>query len=318
MVKVFFSYSHQDETNRNELEKHLAVLKRERLIETWHDRRILAGASLGSEIDQNLVEANLLLLLVSPDFLASDYCYSMEMRKALEMRGQGIAWVIPIILDHCDWRSTPLRDLLACPKDGTPIADYPNPNKAFSEVTHEIRRVIQEITSTQMANGKSSAQSRQDVSAHECKPTVVDKARSGNLRIKREFSDYDRDTFKKNTFDYMAKFFNNSLEELKTRNYDIRFTFEREGIRLSATVYRSGKEIARCTVVNRGRGNSWQGITYSHGRDENSINSSLNVEDDGYSLFLIPMVNMSGEKERLSEKGAAELYWSMFIEQLQH
>ncbi len=316
MVKVFFSYSHRDETNRNELETHLSVLKRERLIETWHDRRILAGANLGSEIDQNLLESNLFLLLVSPDFLASDYCYSMEMRKALEMRDQGVAWVIPIILDHCDWRSTPLRDLLACPKDGTPIADYPNPNKAFSEVIHEIRRVIHEITSAPMTKGESRAQSRQDLSARESKPTIVDKARSGNLRIKREFSDYDRDTFQKNTFEYMARFFNNSLEELKTRNQDMRFTFEREGNRFDATVYRSGKEIARCTVVNRGRGNSWQGVTYSHGRDENSINSSLNVENDGYSLFLIPRFDMSGEKERLSEKGAAEFYWSMFIEQM--
>ena len=94
MVKVFFSYSHDDETARNELEKHLAVLKRQGSIETWYDRRILAGADLDNEIDKKLTESNLVLLLVSPDFLASDYCYSVEMEKAFEMKNQGVAWIV--------------------------------------------------------------------------------------------------------------------------------------------------------------------------------------------------------------------------------
>ena len=94
------------------------MLKRQGFIETWYDRRILAGAEFGNEIDQRLTESNLVLLLVSPDFLASDYCYSLEMEKALEMKRQGEAWIIPIVLEHCDWKNTPLKDLLACPNDG--------------------------------------------------------------------------------------------------------------------------------------------------------------------------------------------------------
>jgi hypothetical protein len=112
MIIVFFAYSHNDETYRNELEKHLSVLKRQGFIETWHDRRIVAGDGLENEIDQNLVDSNLVLLLISPDFLASDYCYSKEMKKALKMRSEGVAWVIPIILEHCDWKNTPLKELL--------------------------------------------------------------------------------------------------------------------------------------------------------------------------------------------------------------
>ncbi len=206
--------------------------------------------------------------------------------------------------------------MLACPQDGKPVADYPNPNKAFNEISQEIRRVIHEITSTDTADGKSKSQNRKDVSWRESKPTVIDEVRSSNLRIKREFSDYDKDAFKKNAFDYMAKFFNNSLEELKSRNHDIRFTFESEGNKFSATIYRSGREVAHSMVVNTVRSNSWQGITYSCARDGDGINESLNVEDDGYSLFLIPILHMSGEKEKLSEKGAAEYYWSMLIEQM--
>jgi hypothetical protein len=240
------------------------------------------------------------------------------MKKALEMRRQGVAWVIPIILDHCDWRSTPLGDLLACPQDGKPISDYPNPNKAFSEVTEEIRRVSREITSAQGTSTRPEMQGRCDLPVHESEPVIVDNMRSGNLRIKRQFSDYDKDTFRRNAFEYMARFFNNSLEELQRRNLDINFTFEKEANTFFATIYRSGKEIASCFVANRAGDNSWRGITYSHTRSKNSIDSLLNVEDDGYSLFLVPIFSMPGEKDRLSERGAAEFYWSMFIEQLQH
>jgi hypothetical protein len=96
MVKVCSSYSHEDETGRNEFEKHLAVLKMEGLIETWYEKRILAAAVLNNEIDQNLADANLILLLVSPWFLAFEYYYSKEIQKALEMRKQGPAWVIHV------------------------------------------------------------------------------------------------------------------------------------------------------------------------------------------------------------------------------
>lgn len=317
MIKVFFSYSHNDETERNELEKHLSVLKRQGVIETWYDRRILAGSDLDNEVDQNLVESNLILLLVSPDFLDSDYCYSKEMQKALEMRREGVAWVIPIILEHCDWKNTPLKGLLACPKDGKPISDYPNPNKAFNEIAQEIRRVIGEISEKQTKTSKTVAKDTNGAFESESKPIVVNNIRSGNLRIKKKFTDYEQDTFKKDTFEYIAKYFNNSLDELKQRNPDITYMFEKETNKFYATIYSSGSEIASCMIVNRVGSDSWGGITYSYEKSENSINSSLNVEDDGYSLFLIPMLSMAGDKKKLSKKGSAEFYWSMLIERLQ-
>jgi hypothetical protein len=318
MVKVFFSYSHNDEADRNELEKHLAILKRENLIETWHDRRILAGADLGNEIDQNLVESNLVLLLVSPDFLASDYCYSKEMQKALKMKSEGVTRIIPIILEHCDWKNTPLKDLRACPQDGKPVSDYPNPNKAFNEITNDIRRVIDEILVKQTKIPKPISKDNGLAPESQSKPVVVDNIRSGNLRIKKVFTDYEKDTYKKDAFEYIEKYFNNSLEELKGRNSDINYMIDKEANRFYATVYRSGSEIASCLIVNRVGSNSWGGITYSHDKNDNSVSSSLNVEDDGYSLFLIPMYSMTGNREKLSKKGAAEFYWNILIERLQH
>ena len=317
MVKVFFSYSHNDETDRNELEKHLAVLKRQGLIDTWYDRRILAGASLNQEIDQNLLESNLVLLLVSPDFLESDYCYSNEMQKALEMRSHSIAWVIPIILEHCDWKNTPLKNLLACPQDGKPVSDYPNPNKAYNEIVQDIRGVIDEISEKLPKTKKAASKESSITPVSKSKPVVVDNIRSSNLRVKRKFTDYEKDTFKQNAFEYIAKYFNNSLEELKQRNPDIKYIFDKEANRFYATIYRSGSEIASCLIINRVGSVSWGGITYSHNKNDSGINSSLNVEDDGYSLFLVPMLGMTGNEEKLSEKGAADYYWSMLIERLQ-
>ena len=91
MVSLFFSYSHRDEEFRDELEIHLAMLKREGSISAWHDRRIDAGAKLHDDISEHLETANIILLLVSPSFLASDYCYEREMTRALE-RQKKTAW----------------------------------------------------------------------------------------------------------------------------------------------------------------------------------------------------------------------------------
>lgn len=88
MADVFFSYSHKDEALRDRLEVHLTMLKREGIIETWHDRRITAGDEFAGVIDARLESADLILLLVSADFLNSNYCFDVEMKRALERHAQ--------------------------------------------------------------------------------------------------------------------------------------------------------------------------------------------------------------------------------------
>ena len=100
---LFYSYAHEDELLREQLEKHLSLLKRQGFISGWHDREILPGATWAQEIDVHLESASIVLLLVSPDFLASDYCYEVEMQRALERHRCGETRVIPIILRPCDW-----------------------------------------------------------------------------------------------------------------------------------------------------------------------------------------------------------------------
>lgn len=135
MYKVFFSYSHRDEELRNGLEIHLSALKRQGIIEAWHDRKIPAGSEVDPSIMTEMEESDIILLLISPYFIASNYCYEVEMNRALERHQDGTAVVIPVILHMCDWHGLPFGKLLATPDDGKPVSKltktkggFPNEN----------------------------------------------------------------------------------------------------------------------------------------------------------------------------------------------
>ena len=142
--EIFYSYAHKDEKLRTELNKHLFNLKRQNLIVEWYDRDISAGNEWEHEIDIHLNTAHIILLLISPDFLASDYCYSIEMKRALERHEAGEAYVIPIILRPCLWRISPLAKLQALPRDGEPIIGpgWRNQDEAFFDVAEGIIELL--------------------------------------------------------------------------------------------------------------------------------------------------------------------------------
>jgi hypothetical protein len=140
MVKLFFSYSHKDEILRDELEIHLSSLKRQSIISTWHDRKISAGDEFEYEISDNFKKSNIILLLVSPYFISSDYCYENEMKYAMKRHENKSAIVIPVILHPCDWHNMPFGKILASPKDGKPISKFSNIHDAFLDVTKAIRK----------------------------------------------------------------------------------------------------------------------------------------------------------------------------------
>jgi hypothetical protein len=142
-AEIFMAYAHEDERLRDQLEKHLALLKRQGLITAWHDRKIFAGIEWASEIDAHLNSADIILFLVSAEFLASDYCYDIEMKRALERHSSGEARVIPIILRPCDWGGAPFAKLQALPKDARPITSWANRAEAFTDVARGIKSVIE-------------------------------------------------------------------------------------------------------------------------------------------------------------------------------
>lgn len=145
VLDVFFSYSHRDEALRDELEVHLALLRREGAIRAWHDRRIGAGRKWEGEIARHLESANLVLLLISPDFIASDYCFDIEMTRALERHEAGEARVIPVILRPADWQTARFAKLQALPMDGKPVTTWPDRDSAFVDVVRGIRAALEDL-----------------------------------------------------------------------------------------------------------------------------------------------------------------------------
>lgn len=145
-IQVFYSYSHKDEELRDDLETALVLMRRQKLIEGWYDRNIDAGEELEGEIAEHLEKAHIILLLVSPAFMRSDYCYEKEMMYAMARHEARTARVIPIILRPCEWQSAPFGKLKALPKDGKPITTWSNRDEAFLDVARGIRRVVEELT----------------------------------------------------------------------------------------------------------------------------------------------------------------------------
>ena len=146
-IDIFYSYAHKDEKYREQLEKHLSILKREGVIRGWHDRKIGAGTEWHKTIDDRMKSARIILLLVSSDFLASDYCYDIEMQQAMERHEEGTARVIPIILRDCDWSGALFSKLQALPRDAKAITLWSNIDSAFTNVAKGIREAVEELSS---------------------------------------------------------------------------------------------------------------------------------------------------------------------------
>ena len=144
-LKVFYSYSHDDEALRKDLMDHLALLERQRVIVSWHDREISGGTEWEGEIDEHLNTADVILLLVSASFLASDYCYDRELTRAMERHETGEARVVPLILRECDWRSAPFGKLGALPQDGKPVVSWGDRDAALTDIARGLRRVAEEL-----------------------------------------------------------------------------------------------------------------------------------------------------------------------------
>lgn len=249
MAIVFFSYSHQDEELRNRLEKHLALLKRQGLVEAWHDRCIDAGSELDQVISSNLESANIILLLVSVDFLASDYCYSREMLRAMKRHEEGTAVVIPVILRPCDWHSAPFGKLLAIPRDGKPITSWADIDEPLTEIALQIRARLEAgpHRSTGRAKVLQADSTRPRVISPE--PAAATGPRSSNLRLKKTFTDHDRDTFLHESFELFAQYFEGSLAELEARNSGVQTHFRRiDANCFTAAIYQSGNKASECAV----------------------------------------------------------------------
>src|SRR6266571_5816961 len=144
-IKLFYCYAREDKPLRDELEKHLSWLKRRYQLTNWHDREIQPGEEWEQAIDTHLNTAHLILLLISPDFMASDYCYGKEMKRALERHRAGMCRVVPILLRPTYWEDAPFSSLQFLPTDAKPITRWHDRDEAFQDVVTEISRTIKDL-----------------------------------------------------------------------------------------------------------------------------------------------------------------------------
>jgi hypothetical protein len=154
--RVFYSYSHKDADLRERLGTHLVPLKQQSKISEWHDRKIEPGANWDTEINAQLDSANLILLLVSADFLASEYCFGAEVERALVRLKRGEVKVVPILLKPCLWEESRFSELQIIPRDAKAITSWSSVDEAFRDVAGEIRRLVSEPAPTQPKSASSA------------------------------------------------------------------------------------------------------------------------------------------------------------------
>lgn len=308
-MKVFLSYSHEDAAALKRLHKHLSVLQRQKLIDEWYDRKILAGGIIDAEITQRLESSDLFLLLVSPDFLASDYCVDREMNRALERHKSGKAKVIPIILKHCDWKHMPLGALRALPRDGYPISKWADKDEAYHDVVKELRRVLG------ADHPQRSASTNKKETLHAPVQPSADR-----IRVRRDFNEIDRNKFREMALNVIRNYFHNGIKEI-----DAMDNLEGQLRSLSPTSF-------TCTIINNrkrvtppahitihgGGGYMTLGDIYysfSENAPTNSANGWFTIQSDDYNLFLYhtSMWPMNPD-DRLTPEAAAEQLWVNYLE----
>lgn len=178
-LEILICYAREDDTLRSELEKHLKVLWREGLIDIWNDRNINAGANWHNEIDKHLNKADIILLLISHNFISSDYCYSTEMDCALKRHREENVKVIPVILRHVNWQNTPLGELQALPENAKPITSWSDRNQAFLSVEKGVRNVVGELTRNHTS--RTAAQNRNTSKKQADRSTTTKKSKRSNI-----------------------------------------------------------------------------------------------------------------------------------------
>lgn len=149
-VEIFCSYSHKDELLRQEFDSSIALLRRQKLVQIWHDRKISAGDEWAGDIDHHLDSADIVTLFVSADFLASDYCYEKELGRALDREAQKEVVIVPIILRECDWEEAPFGRFQAIPTGAKPVTAWADRDQAWTQVAKSLKGTVRQVLARKM------------------------------------------------------------------------------------------------------------------------------------------------------------------------
>ena len=145
VLKIFYCYARKDKPLRDEMDLHLSALKRQNSVITWADHEIAPGEDWAKDIDRHLNDADIIFLLVSPNFMGSDYCYGIELQRALERHELKQARVVPIILRPVDWEDAPFSKLQVLPTNAKPVTSWPDLDVAFADIVKNLRPMIKDL-----------------------------------------------------------------------------------------------------------------------------------------------------------------------------
>jgi hypothetical protein len=154
-LELLCCYSDQDQSLYQLLRQHLSPLEREGLISTWSNADITAGAKWQEEVEKHLNTAEIILLLISPGFISSDYCYSQQLMKAMERHEAGGARVIPVLLRPVLWKKAPFAVLQVAPKNEKPVTTWSDTNDAFLEIVEDISVAIEVVIQKKQSRMRS-------------------------------------------------------------------------------------------------------------------------------------------------------------------
>lgn len=319
MTTGFISYTHADSALKEQLVRHLVPLRREGLIELWHDAMLRPGEHLDPAVQAALAASDVVILLVSADFIASEYCYEQEMLRAFARQRAGTARVIPIVLRPCQWKGVPIGDgqtlseYVALPTDGKPVISWSDTDTAFDNAVGAIRDMLK-------AGGRARPSSA--AATGPSAPAVTQAIGKSNLLgIAAKPTDLDRDRFLRSGFAATAALFEANLAELKASDPRIDTDFERTDSRsFAATAYLDGKRVGQVSVWHGG--DMWRNalcLSYDNATgSRNSMNDWLPIEDTPQGLAFSARNAMSHVRADgpLDADGAAAYFWESFLDQV--
>ncbi|QAY78146.1 toll/interleukin-1 receptor domain-containing protein [Sphingosinicella sp. BN140058] len=324
MTSGFISYTHADAALKEQFVRHLAPLRREGLIEVWHDAMLHPGEHLDPAVQAALAASDLVLLLVSADFIHSEYCYEQEMIRAFARQRDGTARVVPIILRPCQWKGVPvgegqtLSEFLALPKDGLPVTSWPDRDEAFDNAAGAIREMLRSAGRPKERTAPSGTTPAPPPPAAASEPRLD----TSNLGLRTKPTDLDRDRFLRAGFAATAALFELKLAELNASDAGIETDFERIDSRsFAASVYLDGKRVGQVRIWHGS--DVWRNalcLSYDGAASaRNSMNDWLPIEDTPQGLAFTGGNPMSrGDRQgSMDEEAAASYLWEHFLDHMQ-
>lgn len=308
-MKAFISYTHKDDHMLQLFHTHLIQLKRENIITTWTDEDILAGGKINDEINISLHDSQIFIALLSPDYIASNYCYEKEMQTALEKEKKGDIIIVPVIVESCDWHNTPFADFKALPKDGKPISTWENKNTAMLDVIQNLRKLLsQSLVNTLPENNFNQIEFTR------------------NYRVKTDFDSIQKLEFLESTFKEVKEFLGRYLEEIaqldniKTRilnDSDTNFEcllVNRNKIDTEAQLTLSTKEDSSSSIAIFNRmGFEGQQLFYSISKTKNPLSSRFVLSFDEFHLFWKKMDFYPSDQKEFTSKEIADEIWNELL-----